>query len=292
MIVLECGKVSVIAPCFNGENYVSLFLESILEQSYNNIELIFINDGSTDNTENIVLSYEQKFINRGYDFKYFYQNNAGQAAALNKGLKFFTGKFLTWPDSDDRLHPKSVEKRVRFLQKNTQYGFVRSTAYIFDESDLGQPIGMIRGDPLTAKKENIFEDLITESTYCTPGCYLVRSKAFLSVNPKKEIYLSRGGQNWQMLLPISYYYKCGFIDEPLFYYTFRKESHSHNLKGIKEKLDRCDIHKDILVNVLKSMNIEDRDYYLDLIEEKYIRKNFRFQLIVKKKALLRSSTKK
>lgn len=102
--------VSIITPCYNGENYVTPFIKSVLLQSYNNIEFIFINDGSTDNTEKIVLDYEPEFKERGIKFKYIYQENQGQATALNNGLKIFTGDYLTWPDSDDILHPDNISK--------------------------------------------------------------------------------------------------------------------------------------------------------------------------------------
>jgi glycosyltransferase involved in cell wall biosynthesis len=96
-------KVSIITPCYNGESFVSRYLDTILNQSYNNLELILVNDGSTDQTEAIVMSYKPKFKEVGIEFIYMYQEHAGQAAALNQGLKIFTGDYLTWPDSDYQL---------------------------------------------------------------------------------------------------------------------------------------------------------------------------------------------
>ena len=74
-------KVSIITPCFNGEGFVERYLNSILNQTYKNIELIFINDGSTDRTEKVVKSYIIKFEEKGMKLIYIYQENAGQAAA-------------------------------------------------------------------------------------------------------------------------------------------------------------------------------------------------------------------
>ena len=108
-------KVSIITPCYNGEMYVERMLNSVLEQDYNNIEFILINDGSTDKTEAIVKKYETKFKKKGIDFIYIYQSNSGQAAALNKGLAIFKGDYLTWPDSDDMLSKDSISKKVEFL---------------------------------------------------------------------------------------------------------------------------------------------------------------------------------
>ena len=85
--------VSIISPCYNGEKYLLPFLKSLLEQDYAPIELIFVNDGSTDGTEQIVLSYKERLSEKGIELQYIYQENAGQAAAINCGLKVFSGEY-------------------------------------------------------------------------------------------------------------------------------------------------------------------------------------------------------
>src|SRR5665647_3873382 len=95
--------VSIITPCYNGEIFVHRFLDSILIQTYENIEFIFINDGSNDNTEKIVLSYRDKFKLKGISFKYIFQENKGQAAALNKGLKTVSYTHLRAHETDSYL---------------------------------------------------------------------------------------------------------------------------------------------------------------------------------------------
>ena len=116
--------VSIITPCYNGKGKVNIFLDSVLKQTYDNIEFIIINDGSTDNTEEIILSYKSKFIDKGYKFIYLKQKNAGQDVALNNGLKYFTGKYLMWPDSDDILDSQNIEEKVKYLEQNRNCGLV------------------------------------------------------------------------------------------------------------------------------------------------------------------------
>jgi len=263
--------VSIITPCYNGEKFVHRFLESVLNQTYTNIELIFVNDGSKDDTEKISLSYKEKFEQRSFDFIYIFQQNAGQAAALNAGLKVFTGDYLTWPDSDDFLDPQSIEKRITFLECNKEYGLVRSDAYIYDEKNLHEPIGLISGKNNNRFKKEIFDDLIIGNTYVCCGCYLVRSEAFLDVNPREQIYPSRVGQNWQMLLPLAFKYKCGYIDEPLYNYIVRKESHSHSAVSKEALLKKIDEYDVILRNVISALDI-DQDYYNDLISARFVRR--------------------
>lgn len=267
-------KVSIITPCYNGESFIERFLKTILEQSYNNIELIIVDDGSKDNTAQIINSYKKQYKKKGYDLIYIHQENGGQASALNKGLKVFSGDYLTWPDSDDFLHMDSIKNRVEFLQKNPQYGMVRSSAYMYDENNLNTPIGYLgkEKNPL----EDIFKGLITEEVGCTPGRYMVRTDAFLESIPNKQIYESRAGQNWQMLLPIAYKYKCGYIDEELFNYVVRHDSHSHSDENISEEVTLRKVagHEDILFNTIEKVvsgNDFERKEYKNLIKEKYAR---------------------
>ncbi|GCD10981.1 glycosyltransferase family A protein [Clostridium tagluense] len=280
-------KVSIITPCLNGEKFAQRYLESVLNQTYKNIELIFINDGSTDKTEAVVKSYINKFQQNGMNLTYIFQENAGQAAALNVGLKLFTGEYLTWPDSDDFLSIDSIEKKVDFLEKNKQYGLVRTDAYIFNEGEIIKSIGTIAGKNPNRFNENIFEDLLSEDTYCWNGCYMLRTSAFLDVNPKGEIYASTAGQNFQMLLPIAYKYKCGYIDESLYNYVVRNDSHSHLDENInlQTSLMKNSNHENILLNVINSMEV-DKAFYSEVIIAKYARRKMALALTYKNKEIL------
>lgn len=268
-------KVSIITPCYNGEDFISRFLESVLKQTYQNIELILINDGSADRTEEIVISYSYEFKKAGIDLVYIYQKNEGQASALNKGLKLFKGDYITWPDSDDILSTDSIEKKVNFLEKYSEYALVRSDANKVYENDMENVVGNFAKRGFS--KEYIFLDLITEETYICCGCYMVRASTFLNVNMEREIYhATRAGQNWQMLLPLTYNNKCGFIDEKLYTYVIRENSHSHSIKSVNNILERCDAHEDVLLNSINriSMSQEEKQKYRKVIEEKYARKRF------------------
>ena len=268
-------KVSIITPCFNGEKYINRYLDSLLNQTHVNLEIIFINDGSSDKTEEIVKSYSEKFESKGMDFKYIYQENAGQAAALNKGLKIFTGEYLTWPDCDDFLPPDSVEKKVKFFEENPSFDIVRSDVALVGEDNMEKIIGYYAKNNPNKFKEDLFDDYILENkVWFSPGCFMIKSAAFLKVNKEREIYSGPGGQNWQMILPILYKNKCGYIDEVTYIYTIRSSSHSRNFRSYHEELLRCKEHLDILIETLKKieMNDNERTQYNKLIEEKYIRK--------------------
>ena len=83
--------VSIVTPCYNGETHLDRFFQSILRQTYDDLEIVFVDDGSKDKTREIANFYQCEFEKKGIRFVYCFQENAGQAAALNRGLKYFTG---------------------------------------------------------------------------------------------------------------------------------------------------------------------------------------------------------
>src|SRR5665647_796662 len=285
--------VSIITPCYNGEIFVHRFLDSILIQTYENIEFIFINDGSNDNTEKIVLSYRDKFKLKGISFKYIFQENKGQAAALNKGLKICKGDYITWPDSDDTLHKDNVKDRVEFLEMNREFNIVLCQCIILDEDY--NKLGIFKRTPLE-NNDNLFYDLIIEkNAYFAGGAYMIRNSAFLKCNPKQSIYESRGGQNWQMLLPVLYNNECGYLNRGLYNIFFREGSHSRQSENFECLISKCNVHEDILINTIMEiaeMTFREKEYYLEIVKTKYIKKRlniafqYRNQSFFKKKYIL------
>lgn len=109
--------VSIVIPVFNGGYYLQRMLDSILNQTYPQIEMILVDDGSTDDTVQTAQRYQQRFAERGFGYRIIQSAHKNASAAINQGLPYVTGEYLIWPDSDDILEPESVEKRVEFLKK-------------------------------------------------------------------------------------------------------------------------------------------------------------------------------
>lgn len=278
--------VSIITPCYNGEKFVHRFLDSILTQTYPNLELIFINDGSKDKTEEIVLSYQRKFDLKGIEFKYVYQENKGQAAALNQGLKIFKGEYLTWPDSDDILHENNISEKVEFLEKNINYGFVLCKSHILDEESL-EVVGELKRKVNQNIKDDLFRDLIIErNVFFAPGGYMIRVACLDEVIPSRKIYENRGGQNWQLLLPMAYNFKYGYIDKYLYNYLVRVNSHSREARDYETEINRCDLQEDIIKNtiaVIEQMPEDEKEYWINYVRIKYIQKKFMIASSYRKK---------
>lgn len=105
-------KISVIIPAYNTEEYIGRMIECLLAQTYNNLQFVFVDDGSTDRTAEIIKSYTDSRI------EYYYQKNAGVSAARNEGLKKAKGEKIFFLDSDDTFEPNLVEDCVTFAKEN------------------------------------------------------------------------------------------------------------------------------------------------------------------------------
>lgn len=100
--------VSIVIPVYNGSNYLQEAIESALAQTYRNCEIIVVNDGSTDDTEQICLSY-------GDRIRYYYKENGGVATAVNFGIKQMNGEYFSWLSHDDLYYPEKIEKQIKVL---------------------------------------------------------------------------------------------------------------------------------------------------------------------------------
>lgn len=104
--------VSIVIPAYNASNYLSKAIDSALNQTYKNIEVLVVNDGSKDNgkTEQIALSYGNKI-------RYFSKENGGSSSALNKGIKEMDGEWFSWLSHDDLYYPNKIEEEILLMRK-------------------------------------------------------------------------------------------------------------------------------------------------------------------------------
>lgn len=138
--------VSIIIPTYNYGQYLSKAVDSCIHQSYRNIEIIVVDDGSTDDTRVVTEGLDDRLV-------YVYQENKGVSAARNNGLGVASGDFVAFLDADDYLLPESVAMRVEVLQKHPDVGIV------FTDTDSCDPSGKVR------HKERGLKDRISERFY-------------------------------------------------------------------------------------------------------------------------------
>ena len=274
MIIVNNPLVSIITPCLNGEAYLDRYFSSVLNQTYSPLELIFVNDGSTDRTEEIAARYRPVFEQRGIQFTYLCQENAGQAAALNRGLKVFKGEYLTWPDADDEMTPDCIEKKVAYLQANPGLDMCICKIVQVDENDPKRSIAILERN-VSVEEDYLFEDLIfLKNVFYVPGGYMVRTSAVDRAIPNRDIFAGRGGQNVQILLPVSYYGKYGYVDEVLYKYYVRSESHSHSVNTSEKTIRQYEYFEILLLETLKRISDEVYRQYEKRIRKRYTRIRF------------------
>lgn len=125
MLVSIQPLVSVLLPVYNGAEFLQGGIESILSQSYRNIELIIINDGSSDDSAKIISTFKDPRI------RVYHQDNQGLAATLNRTINLAKGEYLARQDQDDLSFPQRIERQVRFLDTHPNCGMVGGWAEIW-----------------------------------------------------------------------------------------------------------------------------------------------------------------
>lgn len=279
--------VSILAPCYNGAKYLPQFFDSVLEQEYKYLEVVLINDGSVDNSEEVAMAYKPKLEKVGMSLLYEYQTNAGIGAAIDRALKLMHGDYFTWIGIDDYYHPLFCKTLVEFMEANPKYCVVRNDGYVVDEEDHSIVFGTMAENNHDKFNEHVFDNAILEHNWQF-GYSMVRTSDFVKVNPTRSIYPSRDGQNWQILLPLLYNGLCAFIEEPLYYVLNNSHSVSRDpAKGGKDKLLRQkEEYRKILLTTLSSFDCPERAKYEVIVKEKYARMEMQIAYSYKDKILL------
>jgi len=129
-------KVSVVMSCYNAEKYLREAIDSILNQTFRNFEFVIINDGSTDNSNEIICSYQDPRI------KLLHHENRGLQASLNRGINSSKGEYIARMDADDISEPSRLEEQNRYLDKNPECVLVGTSGFIIDID--GQVLGRLQ----------------------------------------------------------------------------------------------------------------------------------------------------
>lgn len=281
--------LSVIIPCYNGEKYVARAIESIYMQKCEKIELIVVDDGSVDQSKEIILSWVSKFEQKDWELKYLWQENSGVGAAVNSGLKLITGKYLLLLDADDRLLDGAVDKMIYVLDNNPHITCVRTNGWVINETDRW----LFTQDCKEKQEEDVFENILLGKTHNWAGSYMVRTKELFEVYYDRNIHPSRYGQNLQILLPCVYNKKTYYLNEPLMEYIRQKDSLSSICdknqrlqRGIKNAKEYANIRKNIIEKLVEDE--KQKVLYVEMIQKGYLELLFQLACIYKEKELLKN----
>ena len=231
-------KVSIITPVYNSEKYLNQCIQSVLSQTYQNWELIFVDDCSTDNSANLI----KVFVNKDKRIKYVkLSENSGAGVARNKGIEASSGKYLAFLDSDDFWHEEKLNKQVFYLKSNKD-SIVYSQYYIV-VGDSNIPTYKIKSPKAISYKQMLRNDYIGFLTF------------MYDVEKIGKIFMPeiRRRQDWAYKLKVlKVGHQANGIQEPLAYYRIGNSSLSSN----KFKLIKYNFriyNKELNFSLLKSM---------------------------------------
>jgi len=216
-------KVSIVLPTYNGAKYLRQSIDSCLNQTYENIELVIVDDGSLDETPQIIRSYQDqriKYIRHG--------KNKRLPHALNTGFAKATGEFLTWTSDDNSYTEDAIESMAVLLHQNDKIDFVYANYYVINEDGAFlHPVNV--GSSKNIKEGN-----------CIGPCFLYRRK----------VYEALGGYNSEAFLAEDYEYWIRvfkrFRMEKLDKFIYWHRLHPQSLTGqhADEAKDRADQIRD------------------------------------------------
>jgi glycosyltransferase involved in cell wall biosynthesis len=241
---MNSSLVSVIIPCYNASKYVEKAVRSIMEQTYNNLEILVANDCSTDNTLEILelLSKEDsriKIINNDQNLKI--------VKTLNKLISIANGKYIARMDADDISLPDRIEKQVFFLEENHEYALCGTNAWHINES--GNIIGK-SNLPLTYEDNKFYLDYY--STFYHPTI-MIRSDVYKNNLYSDDFLYAEDYELWCRLI-FKEKIKAANLNERLFKYRFfqTQSSSVHHQEQITasskifdsyEIIDKKDVHQ-------------------------------------------------
>jgi len=192
------NKVSIVIPCYNQGKYLKEAVDSVLASTYENIEIIVINDGSTEDVE-IVNDFSAPKT------KVVHQENQGVCVARNNGVKLATGKYILQLDADDKINPNYIEKAVNVLDNDEKMGIVYCKAQYFDKED-----------GIWDLKEHSFPECLWENRIFNTARY---RKADWEKAGGYKVQMQHGNEDWEYWLTLiengAGVYR---IPEILFYY--------------------------------------------------------------------------
>lgn len=227
--------VSVIVPCYNHEKYVKETIESIINQTYKNIELIVIDDGSKDDSVQVIQKLADKFR-----FTFVHRPNKGLSATLNEGIKLSKGKYFSAIASDDICTLDKIEILVNQFEKlDDEYGLVCGNAQFIDENsnifDLNDCNNLMQ---YFTQDKNDFDMITQFGTYKSllNGNYIPVMSTLIKKSALMEIGLYEEDislEDWNMWFKLSKKYKMKFVDKSVAFYRWHD---SNSTKTISKRL--------------------------------------------------------
>lgn len=214
-------KVSIVLPSYNGEKYIRQSIESVINQTYQDWELIIVNDSSTDNT----LAIANEYDNNDSRIKVITnEKNRKLPYSLNVGFRVSTGKYLTWTSDDNSYYPEAIEKMVDFLEHNLDYQMVCAQ------------MNMVDVNGVFIERHIAYDNTFMYFNDCVGACFLYKHSIINVIGEYDESKFCIEDYEYWMRI-IKEYGKIGWLEMPLYEYRVHSQSLTGTRKAyIKEQL--------------------------------------------------------
>ena len=209
--------VSVIIACYNMGHFLPLAIQSVLDQSYQDFEILVVDDGSTDNTCEAMKQFEGN-----PKIRFFHQTNQGQASAKNKGIREARGNFIAFLDADDLWTPNKLEIQLPCFDISRSVGVVYTNVARIDEN------GTIIQTPKMGFYSGKISGRLLVDNFVTGMASIVRRECFDTVGLFDETYPM--GIDYDLWLRISAHYEFFYLDKVTYLYRQWSGQMSHNYK--------------------------------------------------------------
>ena len=222
------NKISVLIPSYNCVKFLPEAIKSVLNQTYQDFEIIIIDDGSTDNTKDIVDSFKKQYLNQ---IQYIYQENKGLAIARNTGLEHAQGQYIALLDADDVWLPERLEAEIHVIESDPSIGLVHANITKIS------PTGEFLDTPIRQKQflsGNIYEYIFLRKADIACPTVLFRKECCKQAGMFDPNLTRLGCEDRDLWLRISKDYKITYVDKVLANYRVSPESMSRNLKKMLE----------------------------------------------------------
>jgi teichuronic acid biosynthesis glycosyltransferase TuaG len=246
------AMVSVIIPFFNRIDWLDEAIESVLQQSYKDFEIILINDGSKEDLSSILLKYKDKII-------YQIKENGGPGSARNLGIEIAKGDFIAFLDSDDIWSSDKLEKQVRFMKKN-KYVWSHTGYQVFSDKTKN----IIKAVNVKSYKEDIFPLVIISCPIATPSI-MIQSEILKRDKDLRFSNASRYGEDSALWLKLSLLYPIGVLNENLCWVRNRGSNAALNARiQIKGRAQILDLLISQNVNMKKNKLIRQTIFFFKI----------------------------
>ena len=210
------GTVSVIMPAYNAARFVGETIESVLAQTHRPEEIIVVDDGSSDNTLDVLASY-------GATVRVLQQSNGGPTAARNAGVAIARGEWLAFLDADDLWMPSKLERQLELAQQSAAALIYTDRVNLGERGDLPK----IQSDIQPLYEGDVFLDLLLLGNHITLSSVLIRAQVFRSLG---GFLLPTVAEDWELWMRVAEEHRIAVCHEPLVAYRFHEGMSSGNPK--------------------------------------------------------------